>query len=141
MRAEKRFDRPRVRLAGIGRHDGSLEREKLFAGADNETVMRHCDDIGFYGAGELKANRHSTRAGAGRIIRNGRVGRTFRETYRYGHRSSLEVSGFGQGSGPLRGRKRALAYDPFRMDRAKARFVSRHLKHGVKDLMGDVRVG
>jgi len=40
MCAEKLFDRPWVRLAGIGRDDGSLESEKILAVTDDEAILR-----------------------------------------------------------------------------------------------------
>src|ERR1017187_1239298 len=45
MRAEEGFDGPGVRLAWVGRCDCLLQSEKLFAGADDESIVRERDDI------------------------------------------------------------------------------------------------
>src|SRR5215831_6874727 len=50
MRAEKLFDRPRMRLGGVSRHDGFLKRQELFAVADHETIVRDRDNIGYLAA-------------------------------------------------------------------------------------------
>src|SRR5262245_31549427 len=121
-------------LAGIGRHDCFLKREKLFAAADHETVVRNRDNIGQLPAWEIESDRHPTRAGVGRVIRNERIRSAIRESNCYGRRRSLKISGFGKGHGVARWRKRSLAYEAFRMDEAIAGFISRNLEHGFENL-------
>jgi hypothetical protein len=44
---------------------------------------------------------------------------------------------FGEFCGLLRGHERPLAYDPFRVNCAITRVISRQLNHGVEDLLGE----
>ncbi len=140
MSAEKHFNGPGVRLAGIGRGDGLLKREKLFTGADSEAIVRQRDDIGFPVAREMESNRQATWTGVRRIVRDGRVRRPVREANGDGHRSSLEMRGFGNGRCVFRGCERSLADNPLGMDRAITRLASRQTNHKVEDLLGDILV-
>ena len=74
MRGEEGFDRPRMRLAWIGRVGRLQEREKLFTRADGEAVVRLPFDVGQSAARQLESNRHSARTGVVRVVRDEGVG-------------------------------------------------------------------
>src|SRR6202451_1076192 len=140
MCAEKRLDRPWVRLAGIGGNSGFLQSEKVLTGANHEAVMRKRDNIGSPAAGKIKANRHSTRAGVRRVIGSGRVGRGIREANGYGHRRPAKKSVFRESRRIFRGHERSLAYDAFGVSNTIAGFGP-PLHHGVEDLLGEALAG
>src|SRR5262249_25149832 len=62
-RAQERLYVPRMRLARIGGHDGLLQRQEIFAGADDEPVVRQRDYIRRAAAREIEPDGHSPRLG------------------------------------------------------------------------------
>src|SRR5215467_327915 len=51
MGTDERLDRPRMRLARVGRNDGLLQGQEIFAGSDHKPVVRQGDDIRLSAAG------------------------------------------------------------------------------------------
>ena len=96
-RAEKLFDRPRMRFGRVRREDGLLQREKFLTGAHDESVMRHRNDIRRFATGQAElTNPPSARTGEGGIVRNERIRRGVGKTNRDRDVSASKMSGLGQ---------------------------------------------
>src|ERR1035438_4175344 len=135
MATEECLDGPRVRLCGIRRCQSLLERKKILAVRNHETIVRKRDNVGSLSARELEPNRHSSRRRVRRAVWNGGIGRAVGEANRYRRRSILKMCGAGNCSSALRRYKCSLADNPLSMHRPEARMISRNLKHHLGDLL------